>query len=296
MDFSSLTPMPGGWSGETFLAEAGGERQVVRIYARPRDVGGHAHEIDAAVLSLVRGLVPVAEVLEARRADPASGMPGLLVTSVLPGERADLVLPILDPTRLRRVGAAVGELLATLGGMPMLRPGSFIDGNLTLGDLEGPDGLPAWVAEHEERLVDWSAAELAGLRAVAFDAQELLDTVTRSCLVHSDLNPKNLLVDPDTCILTGVVDWEYAHAGHPFTDLGNVLRFDRDPAYVDAVLGAYADGRGTQPDVALALARAADVWALVDLAARGAENPVAARAHDLLRAVARSRDVHAEPT
>lgn len=290
-----MTPMPGGWSGETFLAEAGGERQVVRIYARPRPGGVPAHEIDAAVLSLVRGLVPVAQVLEARRADPASGMPALLVTSVLPGERGDLVLPTLDESGLRRLGAAVGELAATLGGMPMLRPGSFVDGSLALGDLGGPDGLPAWVAAHEERLAHWTPDERTGLLAVTADAQALLDTVIRSCLVHSDLNPKNLLVDPRTLTVTGVVDWEYTHAGHPFTDLGNVLRFDRAPAYVEAVLGAYADRRGTLPDVALALARAADLWALVDLAARGAENPVAARAQELLRAVARTGDVHAEP-
>lgn len=290
MDFASLSPMPGGWSGETFLAEAGGERQVVRIYARPRPGGVPAHEIDAAVLSLVRGLVPVADVLEARRADPASGMPALLVTSVLPGERGDLVLPSLDREGLRRLGAAVGELAATLGGMPMRRPGSFVDGELGLGDLGGPDGLPEWVLAHADRLAHWAPDDLAGLRAVATDAQGLLDTVTRSCLVHSDLNPKNLLVDPDTLAITGVVDWEYAHAGHPFTDLGNVLRFDREPAYVEAVLGAYADRRGTPPGEALALARAADLWALVDLAARAPENPVAARAEALLRGIARAGD------
>ena len=62
--------------------------------------------------------------------------------------------------------------------------------------------------------------------------------------MHSDLNPKNLLVDPDTLDVTGVLDWEFAHAGHPFTDLGNLLRFDRDPAFVEAVLAAYPTRRG----------------------------------------------------
>jgi hypothetical protein len=53
MDFVSLEPLPGGWSGETFVAHvAGGERQVVRIYARDP---GRA-EVDAALLRLVRGL------------------------------------------------------------------------------------------------------------------------------------------------------------------------------------------------------------------------------------------------
>ncbi len=118
----------------------------------------------------------------------------------------------------------------------------------------------------------------------------LLDSVPRACLVHSDLNPKNLLLDPDTLALTGVLDWEFAHAGHPFTDLGNLLRFDRAPAFEDAVLTAYAARRGTPPQEALALARAADLWALVDLAARRTANPVAERADRLLRSIARSRD------
>ena len=112
----------------------------------------------------------------------------------------------------------------------------------------------------------------------------------RVCLVHSDLNPKNLLFDPDTLALTGVLDWEFAHAGHPFTDLGNLLRFDRDPRFEAAVLAAYAERRGTPPERALASARAADLWALVDLAARRTANPVAARADRLLRAIARDRD------
>ena len=118
----------------------------------------------------------------------------------------------------------------------------------------------------------------------------LLDTVPRVCLVHSDLNPKNLLLDPDTLALTGVLDWEFAHAGHPFTDLGNLLRFDRSPAFDRAVLAAYEERRGTAPEQALALARAADLWALVDLAARRHANPVAARADRLLRAIVRERD------
>ncbi|MFI2707732.1 phosphotransferase family protein, partial [Nocardioides sp. CER28] len=135
--------------------------------------------------------------------------------------------------------------------------------------------------------------DLAGLRAVADTAQDLLDQVGRVSLVHSDLNPKNVLVEPSTLEVTGVLDWEYAHAGSPYADLGNLLRFDRRPAYADAVLRGYADLRGDDPATALDRARSADLVALVDLAARRAANPVAARAHDRLLAIARSRDLHA---
>ena len=90
------------------------------------------------------------------------------------------------------------------------------------------------------------------------------------------------------------MDWEFAHAGHPFTDLGNLLRFERDPAFTDAVLAAYTARRGGRRRTdALALARAADLWALVDLAPRRGENPVAERADRLLRLVATRRDVGA---
>ncbi len=290
MDFAALSPLSGGWSGQTFLTEVAGERQVVRIYATPGHRGNRAHEVDAALLRLVRGLVPVPEVVEVRRPDPAAGTPALLISSFVPGARGDQLLPTLDESGLRRLGSAVGELVATLGGMPALRSGPFLDGDLTVGSFGELDGLPSFVEHHADRLPGFGTCDLDGLRAVAVEAQELLDTTDRICLVHSDLNPKNLLVDPETLEVRALVDWEYAHAGHPFTDLGNVLRFERQPAYVEAVLAAYASRHGTPPAVALALARAADLWALVDLAARGGSSPVADRAHDLLLGITRSRD------
>ena len=271
MEFASLEPLEGGWSGETFVAEAGGERTVVRIYGGKR--GSAAHEIDAAVLRLVRGLLPVPEVLEVRRADPATGLPALLVTEYLPGVRGDLLLPTLDDDGLRRAGESVGRVAATLGGMPMLTRGAFVDGDLTVEPFELE--LPA------------------SLGALGTTVDALLDEETRTCLVHSDLNPKNLLLDPDTLAITAVLDWEFAHAGHPLTDLGNVLRFDREPAYVDAVLGAYAELRGTPPERALDLARAADLYALAELATRAGQNPVATRAAARLDAIIAAGDVHA---
>ena len=252
MDLASLTPLVGGWSGETFLADVAGKRSVVRIYARPGQRGDAAHEVDAALLRLVRGLVPVPEVLELRRADAATGLPALLVTSYVPGTRGDELLPTLEAADRARVGARLGDLLADLAGMPMLRPGPFVDGDLAIGSFRSSDasaatevdGLPAFVDVHRDRLAGFGDEDLAGLRAVADVAQALLDTVTRTCLVHSDFNPKNLLLDPETLEVAGVLDWEFAHAGHPYSDLGNLLRFDRDPAYADAVVAAYVTARG----------------------------------------------------
>ena len=228
------------------------------------------------------------EVLEVRPASAAEDRPGVLVTVLGRGRAGDELLPTLDAAGLGRAGAALGELAADLGGMPMLRAGVFVDADLRVEPWALD--LPAYVESQQPGLAHLSVDELDGLREVAVEAQTLLDTVPRVCLVHSDLNPKNLILDPAALTVAAVLDWEFAHAGHPFTDLGNLLRFDREPAYAESVLGAYADRRGTPPETALPLARAADLFALVELATRRADNPVAARADRLLRAICRSGD------
>lgn len=285
MDFGSLSPLEGGWSGETFLAEAGGEQSVVRLYTRPSHRGVAAPEVDAALLQLVGGLLPVPQVLELRHPDDETGMPAVLVTSFLPGERVDLLLPRLDPDQRATLGGHLGELLADLAGMPMLARGAFVDARLGIGSFPSQfEDLTTLVEYAEPTLGWWTPQELAGLRELAVRCQDLLDTVTRHCLVHGDFNAKNLLADPAALTITGLVDWEYAHAGHPYTDLGNLLRFEQDAAFTGAVLQAWVARRGGDPASARALGQAADLPALIDLAQRRSANPVAEAADRLLRA------------
>ena len=173
------------------------------------------------------------------------------------------------------------------------RPGVFTDRSLALAALPREQrDLPAWVDFHAE---DLEPALVEDLRRVADDAQDLLDDERRACLVHSDLNAKNLLVDPETLEVTGVLDWELAHSGLPWTDLGNLLRFDRHPVLVEAVLAAYTELMPTVPDDLLDRARAADLFALVELAARRDANEVVVRAREHLWAIARTGDLHAVP-
>jgi aminoglycoside phosphotransferase (APT) family kinase protein len=237
----------------------------------------------------------VPAVVEVRRSDGADA-PGLLLTRWLPATPGDRALPVLDEAGRARMGAAMGRVAATLAGMPTQRGGSFVDADLVpqpfLGDLTD------WVDRHEAGLRGWDEAALASLLDVADHAEELLEQAGRACLVHSDLNPKNVLVDTGEEVggeVVAVLDWEFAHSGHPFTDLGNVLRFDRDPAYAEAALAAYVDLRGGRRQETLDTARAADLWALVELAARPVRNRVTDRAERLLRTVATTRDLHAWP-
>ena len=113
--------------------------------------------------------------------------------------------------------------------------------------------------------------------------------------MHSDLNPKNLLLDPDTLAVTGVLDWEFAHSGHPFTDLGNLLRFDRRPEYVAGVLASWKSHHGTDADAALGLARGRRPDGPRRPRRPQRSDPIATAAGALLHAIVDAGDWHAVP-
>ena len=68
--------------------------------------------------------------------------------------------------------------------------------------------------------------------------QRLLDLRSVKCLLHSDFNPKNILVDGDE--VAAVIDWDWSCSGHPCADLGNFFRFEDD--YPDGFQEAFMVG------------------------------------------------------
>lgn len=113
----------------------------------------------------------------------------------------------------------------------------------TLGDLRaGPSGLcvSPWSATDFYRLILFespAAARLGELRdrvwqLVQSSAERYVDHWPAH-LAHGDFNPGNLLLDASGEV-AAVLDWELAHAGKLWTDLGNLLRRRRDlplPSY-----------------------------------------------------------------
>ncbi len=287
-------PLSGGYSGEVFLVEYAGERAVLRVYGSTPERAA----VDAGLLRLVHGLVPVPRVLDLRHNDPAQPGPAHLLTSFEPGERLDLVLTDGDAVERSRLASGVVDVLVALSGVAFLRPGMFVDADLTLSDSHAPAaGLVEWLDLHVggSALGGWDAGLLRSLAQVCQYADVLLDGIDRTCLVHSDFNGKNILVDRRTGAVTAVLDWEFAHAGSPYADLGNLVRFDRGTAWADDVVAGFVDrARGLAPDP-LTLAYASDLWALIDLAGRACQHDVGAKAALLLTEIARAQDLHASP-
>ncbi len=318
---ADVRPLPGGYSGETFLVGAAGEESVLRLYLRAPERA----EVDAALLEFVRGIVPVPRVLDQRKADTYG--PSHLLLELLPGIRLDELLPSASEATRRAAGHSVGRVLARLAGIPFLRAGEFAGAELDVRPWppEG-GGLRPWVESHRDlgAFAHWTAEEFDGLLGVADDAQHLLDrpdsdgrspgslsfaarhplsgdirravgasstsrTATRRIsLCHSDLNAKNVLVDATTGEVTGLIDWEFAHAGTPYTDLGNLLRLETDEIFCVAVVGAFVAYAPPVDEGFLDLARAADLYAMVDLVARRSGFDLVERVHELVRATART--------
>jgi Ser/Thr protein kinase RdoA (MazF antagonist) len=288
-DFAaSAVPLPGGYQGQTYAVSAGGEDAVLKLYVK--DPGRAA--VDASLLQLVRGLLPVPRVLDVKREGTPDNPPYLL-TERLPGVNLEVYLATATEDERRYVGEQLGELLARLSGMPFRSFGLFRDGDLGIEPLRGD--LEQYLGSLDLGL---TPAQRERLESMFVDAEDLLaEGVDRFCLVHSDFNPKNLLVDPKTVRITGLIDWEFAHAGSPYADLGNLLRFCTDQVLAGSVLDVLR-GSGLLRATGLGerlvdLGRAADLWALLDLATRAAEHEVAAAAHRLVFRMADTGDLSA---
>ncbi len=298
---TSMTPLAGGYSGETFLVGNDGASQqevVLRIYRRNPERA----MIDASLLRLVRGIVPVPEVVEARPAH--AGQPGILITEMLSGTPLDQVLnDPPDSLDWEVLGINLGWVLGSLSHIPFLRFGMFVDAELSLSAESAPAGdLVEWAQRFRDtgRLAAWSERDWHALLSLLDQAEEVLaeDTALhppRAVLSHSDFNPKNLLIDPASCGILGLVDWEFAHAGSIHTDFGNFTRFERDERLVDPLIEGFVDSAPGQIRNPVLHGRAMDLWALIELAGHERSNAVRELATELLLAQARAGDLEAWP-
>ncbi len=292
---TAVKPLAGGYSGETFLAQTGGDRAVVRIYRR----NPQRAAIDASLLRLVRGIIPVPDVLEERSA--TSDMPAVLVTEHLHGVPLDHVLRA-DPSGLdwETLGYNLGWVLGSLSSIPFLRFGMFADADLTVTTDGMPTDLAAWAQSLRDtgRLSAWAEQDWLKLLALIDIAEGIVDdgqNDARVVLAHSDFNPKNILVDPTDCGIVGLLDWEFAHAGSIHTDFGNFTRFERDERLVDPMIEGFVDRAPGRIRGPVEHGRAMDLWALVELAGGAPSNAVRELAAQLLLAQVREQDLQAWP-
>jgi aminoglycoside phosphotransferase (APT) family kinase protein len=138
-----------------------------------------------------------------------------LVTRLLLGEplwREDS--EALDPEAAERLASGLAALLTALAA---------VDPSPALRRLLGPPLDAAWWAGVERRATD-ALLHLLPPETRARAAQELRAAVEAAHgaphrLAHGDLSGRNVLIDPATGRLTGVLDWDSLAMGDPALDL-----------------------------------------------------------------------------
>lgn len=207
------------------LTLTGGEVCVLRLHNRSAN-----SEREHAIFALVKDIVPVPEVLA--RGDDWS------ILSFLEGT---VLADAPEGTR------AAAEALAALASLRFLSAG-WIQADGSVAPFEFGDGKRFFEAIMERAEVrTWIGLDaIKALRVIDTEQSTESDSSNGPCLVHGDFNPTNILVRNG--VVTGILDWEFAHAGGPYMDIGNLLRHTA-PAYQDQIAaGLAAGGRALPPN------------------------------------------------
>lgn len=289
-----LDLLAGGFANTTVRCGFGdGTQVVVRLYDRDPAVTA----TEAAVLDLAGTVVPAPRVLLADPDGAVAGRPALVV-ELMPGTPADRVPPG-GPDQDLAIGRALGRTAAALHQLTLAGPGFFASAALDTDPMWSDQGGGADLLAYVDQTLTSPAVHgldrgrLDAWRALVAAAAPLVDPlVTDSVLVHSDFNPKNILVAPagGGWAVTGVLDWEFALAGSPAFDLGNLLRYAHTgpPGYADEVAAGYVEAGGRLAPEWRAGAAAVDVFALCQFLRGGSKTVGFGWATDLL-----TRQVHA---
>jgi aminoglycoside phosphotransferase (APT) family kinase protein len=282
----AVRPLAGGFSHETcLLTLAGGDRVVVRL-------GGTDPAIEAAVMAQGGTQVPVPRVL---RVVPAAGegmRPAMVLEYVAGTPLSDVLSGGGDG--MAGLGTEVGRVIAGIGAVTFDRPGFFGDRDLGVREMAPwSRQLPEFAANCMEA-VPAERLDLGTRRAwaesCARHAPALAAADGHARLVHSDANPKNILVTREGggWRVAAVLDWEFSFSGCPYADAGNMTRFsDEYPAGFTA--GFRAGFAGNQPaGLSRAedwdyLGRVFDMFALSDLVTRSVGHAVADQAAWVIR-------------
>lgn len=208
-----LTADFSGWSKLALLAED-------RVLLVPRD----HHQVEAlrreeralrALAEADLGLVP--RVLSWHEDHDATPLP-LLVVSRLPGVSLEPLEPTISTDELAAVLVQVGRAAARWHSLdPSLAPSREprrTEHRNEVDALLGRAGTPEQTAARVGEVLGLEPPHVARVAAAVGRIGAIPDV-----FVHSDLHAGQVLIDPTTHELAGILDWQGARRDHPFVDV-----------------------------------------------------------------------------
>ncbi|MFA0566885.1 phosphotransferase family protein [Vibrio gallaecicus] len=149
------------------------------------------------------------------------------VPKVLYENAAIVVLEFLNGRNLESVpeySRLAGVAIAQLSSVTFDASGSIEeDGSISAFDFGGVQGFIHSSLENAGLAKRLGVERKEKLLTLLCNKAQLLEELdSHTCFVHGDFNPTNILIHEGH--LSGVLDWEFALAGTPYMDIGNLLR------------------------------------------------------------------------
>lgn len=274
-----VVPVSGGLANTNLRVRLSGRKAplLLRLYQR---APAEARK-EWALHRRLAGRVPVPAVLHAAESNPVTGGPYAIVEWI-EGAHLSRVVPGLSTEARRDLAFDIGRVLASIHAITFPTSG-FLDADLNVAQPidVGAQGLTGFL---RLCLVGGRGGERLGPEltqaALAFAEREgprLQAWTSPPRLTHSDFNGSNVLAHETEAgwRVATVLDWEFAFAGAPFFDFGNLLRppiGDLD-GFAEAVASGYVQGGGTMPPDWRKLARIGDLTAWADFLNRADATP-----------------------
>jgi len=230
-----------GRSNTNYVLETSEGEFVLRVHARDDALGSK----ERALHEHCRRLVPLATLIGTSSGSASVAHAHSLLEFVA-GDTLESVMLAGPSERLETAACNLGHALAQLLSCQFDRLG-----DLTADARDGSLVVRAWPFDDFEQQVLFespAAARLGPLRdevwALLTRGRRRYQHAVRPHLVHGDFNPSNLLVAEDGEI-SAILDWEFAHSGHVWADIGNLLRYRGVPlpsSFTARLLEGMTDG------------------------------------------------------
>lgn len=257
-----------------FTIEGLDEAFVLRIYVRDRQ----AAEKDYAILKLVQPDVPVPEALYLEEGDEAT--PAYIIMKWVDGILLSDVLATRDTNAIAACAYDCGRVLTRIGRHTFPQAGFFGPG-LSIAYPFSDNDDTSFLSLIEQFLFKGQAGERLGTEL----SQQLWQHAERNqsylaltegdaALVHSDFKGFNILVRPEQGCVSAVLDWEFAFAGSPLTDIANMLRYEHihPPALAREFTRGYREHGGRLPEGWQRAAKMVDLLSLCEFLNRPSSN------------------------
>lgn len=253
-NLESVESLSGGAVNETYKIVWEEIPYILRLYTRDPQLA----ELERNLYLMIEEFIPVPKLLY------SEGSAALF--SYVNKKR-------LDQVQDARHSYHLGELLSRIHGFRFPKAGLFgPELEIAVSFAEGSSPYLDYILDHFDRSARaWSRlGDERGeqiLRFIECEQDFFPKIEGGGKLVHSDFKPVNLLWDE--CEGFTILDWEFAHSGHPLLDFGILLRHDRQfPFDCKAFIKGYKESGGEVPDEWERMARITDLINLIQLLER----------------------------